>query len=186
MAAVIHHQFTVEDYGRMIETGIIDENDAVELIRGEIVKKMPIGRQHAAVVNRLNQWLVAQLTGQAIVSVQNPIVLADSEPEPDLALLKYRADFYEGSKPTGSDVHLVIEVSDTTLDYDRQIKLPLYAQAGIAELWIVNLIESRVETYCEPRTDGGYSVCQVFGRADVLPILSFPELALAVAEILSC
>lgn len=70
MAAVIHHQFTVEDYGRMIETGIIDENDAVELIRGEIVKKMSIGRQHAAVVNRLNQWLVGQLTEQAIVSVQ--------------------------------------------------------------------------------------------------------------------
>ena len=184
MATVIHHQFTVEDYGRMIETGIIDENDAVELIRGEIVKKMPIGRQHGATVKRLNQLLVTRLAGVAIVSVQDPILLADSEPEPDLALLKYRADFYEGSKPTGSDVQLVIEVSDTTLDYDRQIKLPLYAQAGIAEMWIVNLIESCVETYREPQPDGGYSVCQVYGRADVLPLLSFPELALAVAEIL--
>lgn len=101
-----------------------------------------------------------------------------------MTLLKYRTDFYEGSKPTGSDVYLVVEVSDTTLDYDRQIELPLYAQAGIAELWIVNLIDSLVETYREPRPNGDYSVCHIFGRADVLPLLPFPELALAVAEIL--
>ncbi len=184
MAAVIHHQFTVQEYGKMIETGIINENAAVELIRGEIVKKVPIGRRHAAVVNRLTKWLVRHLADQAIVSVQNPIVLADSEPEPDLTVLEFREDFYEGSKPTGSDVRLVIEVSDATLDYDREIKLSLYAQAGIAEMWIVNLIDSRVETYRQPQTDGSYSVSNIFGRADVLALLSFPELALPVAEIL--
>ncbi|MEO8268510.1 MAG: Uma2 family endonuclease [Aureliella sp.] len=184
MAAVIHHQFTVQEYGRMIETGIIDENASVELIRGEIVKKMPIGRRHAAVVKRLNQWLVERLAGRAIVSVQDPIVLADSEPEPDLALLEFREDFYESSKPTGNDVRLVIEVSDTALDYDREIKLPMYAQANIAEMWIVNLIDLRVETYRGPQADGSYSDSNVFERDELLDILSFPELELPIADIL--
>ncbi len=183
MATVDHHQFTVEDYGRMIETGIIHENDAVELIRGEIIKKMPGGRLHVASVNRLNQLLVTRLVGRAIVSVQNPVVLSDSEPEPDLALLEPRDDFYASAKPTGTDARLVIEVSDSTLEYDREIKLAIYAQAGIEEMWIVNLTRSEIETYRDPQPDGSYRVHETFKQGDSIRLLAFPDVTLGVSDV---
>ena len=184
MATVVHHQFTVHEYGKMIEMGIIEENDAVELIHGEIVKKMPIGRLHGATVKRLNQLLVTRLAGSAVVSVQDPVVLADSEPEPDLALLVHRADFYAAAKPTARDVLLVIEVSDTSLDYDREIKLPLYAQASIEELWIVNLEASQIESFRQPQNDGSYRSHSIYSRGDELRIAAFGDVTLSVAEIL--
>ena len=184
MATVVHHQFTVQEYGKMIEMGVINENDAVELIHGEIVKKMPIGRLHGAAVKRLNQLLVTRLAGRAIVSVQDPVVLADSEPEPDLALLVHRADFYAAAKPTGRDVLLVIEVSDSSLEYDREIKLPLYAQAGIEELWIINLAVSQVESFRQPHSDGSYQSHRIYSQGDELRMAAFDALGLNVAEIL--
>jgi Uma2 family endonuclease len=143
--------FTVAQYERMGEVGILTEADRVELIEGEIVEMSPIGKRHAACVNRLTKLLVQAVGSSGIVSVQNPVRLDDySEPQPDVAVLKPRADFYEQALPTPADVLLIIEVCDTTLEYDRQIKLPLYARAGIPEVWLVNLTDEQIETYARP------------------------------------
>src|ERR671938_544657 len=132
--------FSVDEYYRMGEAGILTEDDRVELIEGEIIEMSPIGSRHAACVNRLNTLLGRHLRQTAIVSVQNPIRLdAYSEPEPDVALLRPRADYYESGHPTPADALLIVEVADTSADYDRIIKLPLYAKAGIPEAWLVDL-----------------------------------------------
>jgi Uma2 family endonuclease len=180
MASVIHHRFTVEAYDQMIEAGIFSENDPVELINGEIVRKMPIGRLHGAMVNRLNQRLVTQFSGQAIVSVQNPIVADESEPEPDFAVLTYRNDFYSTSKPKAEDVRLLIEVADTSLEYDREIKLPLYARSDIHDFWIVNLIESKIEVYRDPKPDGNYGTRQDYTGGQTIGMLAFPNVKIDV------
>ena len=124
--------FTVEEYHRMGETGILKPSDRVELIRGEIIEMSPIGRRHVAFVNNFNQLLVIRLAGRAIVSVQNPVVIADdSEPQPDLALLRCRAVPYKDAEITAADVLLLIELAETSLRYDRTVKLRLYAEAGV-------------------------------------------------------
>ena len=184
MATVTHRRFTVDEYEQMIAKGILTENDRVELIRGEIVEKMVIGPLHIACVNRLNRLLMKRLGDAVIVSIQNPIVLRDSEPEPDLALLFPRDDFYATSKPRGSDVRLVIEVSDNSLAYDREIKLPLYAQAGIQEFWIVNLNESKVEVYRQPLASGSYASRTNFSRGDVLNLVAYEDTRFVVDEII--
>src|SRR5436190_23663271 len=118
----VPHRLTVRQYETMGDVGILDENDRVELIRGEIVAKMTIGNPHIACVNRLTRLLVRALGDRAIVSVRNPIRLADSEPEPDVVLLAPRADDYSTDKAGPADALLVIEVADTSLDYDREGK----------------------------------------------------------------
>lgn len=180
MATLTHHRFTVDEYEQMIDMGILAESECVELIHGEVVEKMVVGPMHSATVNRINRLLTTQLLALAIVSVQNPIVLNDSEPEPDLALLAPRDDFYAPSKPKSSDVLLVIEVADTSLAYDREIKLPLYAQAGIQEYWIVNLAESKTEVYRQPLPTGSYASRTDFSRGDLLCALAFSEVTLAI------
>ncbi len=184
MATVTHHRFTVDEYERMIDNGILTENERVELIRGEVVEKMVVGPLHSATVNRINRLLTTRLLALAIVSVQNPIVLNDSEPEPDLALLAPREDFYATSKPKSSDACLVIEVADTSIAYDRDIKLPLYAQAGIQEFWIVNLVELMVEVYRQPLPSGSYALRTDFVRGDMLSALAFSEVTLAIDSML--
>ena len=146
-AAGAKHQFSVADYHEMLDRGILTERDRVELIRGEVVEKMPFGSLHIACVDRLTLLLILAVGKQAITSVQNPIVLADSEPEPDLVLKRPRADFYAADKVRPVDVLLAIEVSDSSLDFDRDVKGPLYAESGIVEYWIVNLIESCLEVH---------------------------------------
>jgi len=183
MAAVVHHRFTVDDYERMIDQGILTENERVELIRGEIVEKMVIGPPHSAAVKRINRLLTTTLSF-AIVSVKDPIVLSDSEPEPDIALLVPRDDFYASSKPKACDVLLVIEVADCSLAYDREVKLPLYAQAGIQELWIVNLNESKVEVYRQPQLSGSYQSRVDLGRGETLVALAFPEVRFQIDSVL--
>lgn len=148
---IAKHCFTVAEYERMSEVGIFTEDDRVELISGEIVEMSPIGKRHVACVNRLTKLLVQAVGSSAIISVQNPIRLDDySEPQPDVAVLKPRDDFYEQALPTPRDVLLIIEVCDATLEYDRQIKLPLYARAGIPEVWLVNHTDEQIETYARP------------------------------------
>jgi Uma2 family endonuclease len=145
------HYFTVADYNRMGEAGILSPDARFELIEGEIIEMPPIGSPHAAGVDVLARLLRKQVEDFAIIRVQSPIQLDDySEPEPDLALLRLRDDFYRRAHPMPDDVLLVIEVSDTTLRFDREIKLPLYAKAGIAEVWIVNLPEEQIEIYAQP------------------------------------
>jgi Uma2 family endonuclease len=144
-------RFTVDDYYAMAHAGILHEDDRVELIEGEIIEMASIGSRHAACVDRLNRILVRQAGEDAVVRVQNPVRLSDlSEPQPDLALLRPRTDFYAERHPLPPDTILIIEVADSTLGYDRGIKVPLYGRTGIPELWIVNLDERVVELFADP------------------------------------
>lgn len=153
-AAVQQRTFSVTDYHRMAEVGILTEDDRVELIEGRIIVMSPIGSRHAACVKRLNTSLNQQIAGNALVSIQDPIQLNDySEPEPDVALLCMRDDFYSAGHPTAEDILLAIEVADSSEGYDREEKLPLYARSAIPEVWLVSLPKSRVEVYTEPFGD---------------------------------
>jgi Uma2 family endonuclease len=149
-----HHLLSVSDYYRMAETNILTENDHVELIDGELFDMAPIGSFHAGVVTRLSRLLIQKLGELAIVTVQNPLYLAEfSAPEPDIAVLKPRVDDYMQLLPTAQDVLLVIEVADTSLHYDRNIKLPLYAKHQIPEVWLIDVKEKRLDIYQQPDND---------------------------------
>ena len=146
------HQLSVHDYHRMVEAGILSADLRVELIGGEIIDMAPIGSRHAAIVNRLNQMFSLACGVDAIVAVQNPVVLGDdSEPQPDLTLLRPRDDFYAARHPRPEDMLLIVEVADTTRSYDRDVKLPLYALHGIPETWLVDLEASTVTRFSRPR-----------------------------------
>lgn len=181
---LLRKQFTVQDYRKMSESGILKKNDRVELIRGEIVERSPIGTRHAAYVRRLNTLFSARLLGQAIVDIQNPVELDNtSEPQPDVALLQPRADFYILGHPQPRDILLIIEVADTTVRYDREVKIPLYAEDGIVEVWLVDINGQSLEVYREP-TPGGYQNVRQLGRGASLSLLAFPDVTIAVNEIL--
>jgi len=180
---ILKHVFTVSEFERMAETGILSENDRVELIEGEIIEMSPIGKSHAACVDRFTR-LLSRLDNKVILRVQGPIQLDDySEPQPDLTLLRHRDDFYAGSLPRPADVLLVIEVADSTLDYDRFMKLPAYARAGIPEAWLANLPADRIEMYAEP-VDGAYTVIKHATRGEVIQSSSIEQLRLNVDDIL--
>jgi Uma2 family endonuclease len=149
-------RFTVEDYHhRMAEAGILKEDDRVELIEGEVIRMAPIGSRYAACVKRLNALLGPSVGENIIVSVQDPIRLNDlSEPEPDVALLSPRKDFYSEAHSTAEDVLLVAEVFETSVEYDRETKLPLYARAGIPEAWLIDLPAQNIEIYTRPSEEG--------------------------------
>ena len=179
---ILKHVFTVSEFERMAETGILSEDDRVELIEGEIIEMSPIGTRHAACVDRFTESIVG-LRLNIIVRVQSSIQLDDySQPQPDLALLRRRDDFYSGSRPRAADVLLVIEVADTTLEYDRFVKLPAYARAGIPEVWLANLPADRIEMYAVP-VDGAYTVIQHATRGEVIQSSSIDELRLSVNDI---
>jgi len=145
------HRLTVDQYYRMAEAGIFKEDDRVELIEGEIIDMPPIGIDHAYFVNRLTSLFIQSVGLQANVSSQNPIRLnSRSVPQPDIALLHYRDDFYRHAHPRPEDIILLVEVSDTTLRYDREVKLPLYARHEIPEVWIVDLEHQRLEVLRQP------------------------------------
>jgi Uma2 family endonuclease len=152
--AIRHHLLTVSDYYRMAETNILTEDEHVELIDGELFDMAPIGSFHAGLVTRLSRLLINKLADQAIVTVQNPLYLSEfSAPEPDISVLKPRADDYMQSLPTAEDVLLLIEVADTSLYYDRSIKLPLYAKHQIPEVWLIDVKEKRLDIYQQPDKD---------------------------------
>jgi Uma2 family endonuclease len=161
------HRFSAADYHYMEELGIF-EGKRVELIEGKIINLSKVKSKHAAVVKLLNNWLRSALSDQYTISVQDPISLSKySEPEPDLAVLDFREDYYAKAHPQPKDIHLLIEVADTSLDKDQKVKLPLYAAAGIPEVWIVNLPEQQLEQYTEPSTDG-YRLIRIFRAGDTL------------------
>ena len=181
---IARRRFTVDEYHRMGQAGILREDDRVELIDGEIVEMTPIGSPHAACVTRLAHAFFAMVGRHAAVRVQNPIALgATSEPQPDLALVRPRADFYAGGHPGPGDVWLVVEVADTSLTFDRTVKVPLYARAGIPEVWVVDLAGQRVEVYRRP-AGGLYADVQRHERGQRLVCAAFPDLALSVDEAL--
>jgi len=176
--------FSAGEYHIMIDAGILTEDDRVELIEGDIVKMSPIGSRHAACVKRLNSIFNRNAGQNFIVSVQDPIHLDDfSEPQPDIALLRHRDDFYSNSLPAADDVLLVIEVADTSVEADRNVKLPLYARAGIPEVWLANLPEDRVEAHSNP-VKGVYQQVRVLRRGESLSPEMIPDLVLMVNEIL--
>lgn len=183
-AEVARRYFNVDEYYRMAEAGILSADDHVELIEGEIVRMIPVNPPHAGCVDRLNDFLGQHLNRRAIVRVQSPIRLHDlSEPEPDLALLRPRSDFYSRSHPTAEDVFLLVEISDSTSKYDRDVKLPVYARAGISEVWIINLGKEIVETYFQP-VNGRYTKTQKAGRGKSVAVMSFPDIMVSVDIIL--
>jgi Uma2 family endonuclease len=184
-AELVKYRFTVKDYHLMMDAGIFHEDDRVELLEGEIIEMAPIGPGHAGAVNRLlNAFLPLQAAGQAIVSVQNPIRLGEhSEPQPDLALLKPRADFYARGHPLPQDVLLAVEVMESSANYDRDVKVSLYARFGIVETWLMDLEQRRIEAYRSP-TPQGYEVVLWLRSGESLPPQLFPELELAVDVLL--
>jgi Uma2 family endonuclease len=177
-------RFTVTEFQRMVETGILEEGSPYELLNGEIIHMATIGSKHAAKVDRISTFLNRKINDAIIVRVQNPIELgAFSQPEPDIAILRWQDDFYESGHPTAQDIYLLIEVSDTTLDYDRSTKLPIYAESGIAEYWIVNLPDNQVEVHRNP-SGNAYQSIQTFTKDQTLTVELLPEITIAVNEIL--
>jgi Uma2 family endonuclease len=182
--SVPRRHFTVDEYYRMAKAGVLREDERVELLDGEIIEMSPIGSRHAACVRGLTRQFVRQLGDKAIVSTQNPVRLSSgSEPEPDIALLRPKDDGYANSHPGPADVLLLIEVADTTLDYDRDTKLLFYAAASIPEVWIWDLNGERVLVYREPH-DGQYRQTSVVERGGVLSPMAFPDLELLVDDFL--
>lgn len=177
-------RFTVDEYHRMGETGVLAPEERVELLDGEVVEMSPIGSPHAGCVMRLNRLLQQRFGDVALVSVQGPTVADEySEPEPDLMLLRIRQDYYSSSHPTPDDILLLIEVADTSLAKDRRVKMPLYARDGVAEAWIVDLVHQRLLVYREPEATG-YKVFRTLSRRETISPLAFPGRQVAVAEIL--
>jgi len=177
-------RFSVDQYDRMIEMGILDKDDRVELLRGEIVPKMPSNPPHAGIINRLNRLLGPQVLGRAIPGVQNPIRLKDSQPEPDLSVLRPSPDDYGTRHPTPADVFLLIEVSESSLDRDRDLKAPLYAENGVTEYWIVSLDNHTVLVHRDPRPDGTWAAVTARTRGETLDVAALPGVSVAVADVL--
>ena len=175
--------FTVADFHRMGEAGILGEDERLELIEGEIVEMTPIGSPHGGRIKRLNRLLTRAVGEQAIVAVQDPVVLGEhSEPEPDLALLRPRADFYTDSHPQASDVLLLIEVADSSFQTDRDIKVPLYARHGIPEVWIVAIGERQVLRFALP-DQGAYQVQETIDLSQPTPLPGLPYCTLDLASL---
>jgi len=176
--------FTTDEYQQMIRAGVFDEDDRLELIEGEIAEMSPISPKHAGCVDQLADLLYERMRRRAIVRIQSPIRLGDqSEPQPDLALLRPRDDYYAGSHPGPDDVLLIIEVSDTSVGYDRGVKIPLYTRSGIPEVWLVALVDGWMEVYREPSPTGYQSIQRVLPGEIVSPF-AFPDVMLDVSVIL--
>jgi hypothetical protein len=181
---LLRRRFPIEEYHRMAEAGILAPDERVELLEGEIVRMNPIGSPHAACVKRLNELFAERVRPRALIGVQDPVRLGGrSEPQPDLTLLRPRPDYYAEAHPGPEDVFLVVEVAWSPPPIDRQDKVPLYARFGIAEAWIVNLDEARLEVCREPAPDG-YRQVLLLGRGQYIRLLAFPDVELTVDELL--
>ncbi len=149
--------WTLEQYHSMVDAGVLNENDRVELLYGKIVPKSPIGRYHAACVSNIQEFFILSLGKKFAWRAQNPVSMLDnSEPEPDFVIAKYDKDKYAAGHPTEDDIIVLMEVSDSTLDKDREHKLPIYAEGGVQEYWIINLVERQFEVYTCLSEDGTY------------------------------
>ena len=183
-ADVTKKLFTVDDYYRMAEAGILKPEDRVELIEGEIVEMRPIGNRHAGCVNRVNDLFTFLFRGKAIVTVQNPARLNEyNEPQPDLILAKSRGDYYASRHPTREDIYVMVEIADTTLRKDRNIKIPIYARLGILEVWIGDLQHDRLLVFRDP-TASSYKTSLTLHGGDSLFVAAFPEITFKVEDLL--
>ena len=184
MPTLTHHRFTSREYYRMAETGVLKPDARVELLDGQILNMSPIGPSHGSAVKRLNDFFSNLPHSRWLLAVQDPIALDDySEPQPDLMLLKRAPDFYEKRHPGPDDVYLLIEVSDSTLAFDREEKLPLYGRAGIREVWIINLPDQSIEVYRDPHYQG-YASTEILRPGSQARPLAFPDAAVDVAALL--
>jgi Uma2 family endonuclease len=184
MPAMLTHRFTVEEYFRMAETGILKPDARVELIDGEIVDMMPIGPFHSGALSQLSAFFQLKSHGRWLVWNQSPLRLDKHDvPEPDLMLLKPASHHYKSAHPTPEDVFLIIEVSDSSLVFDQNIKLPLYARAGIEEVWILNVPQKQIEVYRQPHFMG-YESKTILRDGEVAPV-RFPDASVAVPELVN-
>jgi Uma2 family endonuclease len=170
-------------YQMMVATGVLTKYDRVELIEGDMLEMAPIGTKHSAITSRLNELFVLAVARSATVVVGGPVNLGEfSEPQPDLMILRRRADFYSGKIPESADVLLLIEVSDTSLHFDQGVKLNLYARYGISEYWVVDVEGKRVVTYQEPAAKR-YIRKVEFAAADAVVPQAFPDVTIVVEGI---
>ncbi len=175
---------TADEFEQMGRAGIFHPDARLELLEGEIYQMSPIGSRHAACVKVLSALLHRLYGAKLVVSTQDPIRLNDfSEPEPDVALLRWRDDFYRSAHPMPADVLLVIEVADSTVETDRSYKVPLYARAGIPEAWLVNLPEERIEIFAEP-AGGIYQINRIFSRGEEVQSHGVADLRVGVSDVL--
>lgn len=178
-------RFTVDEYYRMEEVGILAEDERLELIDGCIVVREPASPPHASQTKRLNHFFIGLLGDRVIVSVQDPFRIDNyNHPQPDVALLRPRADFYAVEHPGPEDAFLLVEIALTSLRADHQAKVPMYARAGIPELWIINLPDRLVEVYREP-SQSGYRRIDKLGPGERLSIQAFPDVSFSVDDVLT-
>lgn len=175
--------WTVEEYHRMIEAGILTLDDRVELLQGQIVRMSPQLPPHASTTQRTVRYLDQLLAERAYLRMQLPVTLKpNSEPEPDIAIVRFDAKEYSDRHPTPNDIFWMIEVADTSLKDDRTVKAPLYAKAGIAEYWILNVTTREVHVFREPGEDG-YAQESVLDETNTLTAIAFPEIAIAFNQL---
>lgn len=177
-------QITVEEYDLMIESGVFDEDDCIELLNGVIVEKMPKGTKHATLNDVITTRLIQKLGEKVCVRNQNPILLDEfSEPEPDVVLATPPFEKYFDNHPTPKEILLILEIADTTLGYDRNTKGSAYARAGIRQYILLNVQEKTLEDYREPGSDGFQSK-QTLRAGQNFNLVAFPELSLPVSDFL--
>ncbi|AFY72148.1 protein of unknown function DUF820 (plasmid) [Thalassoporum mexicanum PCC 7367] len=182
-AQVTKKLFTVDEYYRIYQAGVISDHDRVELIAGEIVYMSPVGTKHATCVDRLNHILMSQLIDRIQLRVQSSIQLPpNSQPQPDLALLKRKADFYISAHPTPADIYLLIEVADSSLAFDRNVKMPMYAAAGILEVWLVDIEAQCIEVYWLATGDR-YGSSQIYRAGESISLQAFPDVQVPVVAV---
>lgn len=183
-AVPTRRRFTVAEYYAMADAGILSEDDRVELLDGDIIVMPPIGDWHAGGVKFFNNTMLPKLLGRAMIAVQDPVRLDEhSEPQPDVTLLQWRDDFYRNGHPGPGDVLLLIEVADSSIEFDRTAKLAAYARAGIPEFWIVNRPSRRIESYADPTGDS-YTTVRYFNPGETVAPLAFPDIAMDVNQVI--
>ena len=184
VATVQPRLFTVDEYYAMGQAGVFAPDERLELLDGEILTMLPIGPPHAGNVTRLMTLFVRRLGSRALVRSQNPVRLSnDSEPEPDIAIVRERADFYTRNHPVPNEVFALVETAESSLQYDRTRKLRAYARSGIREYWIVNLVDDRIEMHRKP-LDIGYGESAIARRGETLAFEAFDDEMFTVEEIL--
>ncbi|MGH9201774.1 MAG: Uma2 family endonuclease [Vicinamibacterales bacterium] len=182
--AISRRRFTADDYQRIGQAGILSEDDRVELIDGEILSMSPIGTRHCASVDRATRAMVTRAGDKAIVRVQGAVRLDFyNEPEPDLVLLRPRADFYASFHPGPADILLIVEVADSSIDYDRKVKGQIYARMGVAEYWLADLNEHVLSCYSVPGRDA-YADLRQYQRGQSVAPLLLPECVIAVDDLI--
>ena len=188
MVAATRRKFTIAEYHQLVDLGFFTENDRIELIRGEIIEMAPKRTPHSVCNSLLWKQLYELIGKQAEIRVQEPITLpSNSEPEPDVVIANKKGDNYLSAHPTVEDIILVIEISDSTLKYDKETKLSLYAEAGINNYWIINLVDNHLEVYSNPFADNqgnfGYKNTNLVLPDETIFIPDFTKVSLELNSI---